>query len=142
VPAGGSREDATGRLGPEALGLEKEELTELLGSRRGAIKAALMDQKLIAGLGNLLCDEILWRARINPRQPVSTLGPSRVARIHRCTQAVLRESIPHARVPPDPAWLTGARSQGDPRCPRCSTRLSRATIAGRTTVWCPQCQRR
>jgi formamidopyrimidine-DNA glycosylase len=56
--------------------------------------------------------------------------------------AVLRDSIPRGRIPPEPGWLTGARDERPGSCPRCGTRLKRATIAGRTTCWCPRCQRR
>src|SRR2546423_1112173 len=63
-------------LGPDALEVDRERFHELLsGRRRGSLKAALMDQSLIAGLGNLLVDEISWRAHINPGLPVSQLGP-------------------------------------------------------------------
>src|SRR2546423_11405698 len=130
-----------GDLGPDALDVDREQFAALLAGRRGSVKAALMDQTLIAGLGNLLVDEICWRARIHPGLSLSRLGPERRDRLHDCMHAVLAESIPRGRIPPDPGWLTGAR---DPRrsgaCPRCGTRLQRATIAGRTTVWCPRCQ--
>jgi formamidopyrimidine-DNA glycosylase len=136
------RDAATGRLGPDALDLDSELFQELLSRRRGAIKPALMDQKLIAGLGNLLSDEILWRARINPRAQARTLGGRRVSRLEAMMREVLREANRRGRVPPEPGWLTGARDRRDGRCPQCGARLSRATIGGRTTVWCPRCQRR
>jgi len=131
-------------LGPDALEVDRERFHELLsGRRRGSLKAALMDQSLIAGLGNLLVDEISWRAHINPGLPVAKLGPQRVDRLHDCMTAVLRESIPRGRIPGDPGWLTGARDdRRSGACPRCGAKLRRATIAGRTTVWCPHCQPR
>jgi formamidopyrimidine-DNA glycosylase len=131
-----------GPLGPDALEVSEDELAELLGRRRGQIKSALMDQRLIAGLGNLLSDELLWRARIHPRRPAARLSRRRVSELHRCMIEVLRDSNRRARVPPERGWLTGARDQRDARCPRCEARLRRATIAGRTAVWCPRCQRR
>jgi formamidopyrimidine-DNA glycosylase len=55
---------------------------------------------------------------------------------------VVRESLPTGRVPPIAGWLTGARNAREPTCPRCGARLRKATVAGRTTVWCPREQRR
>lgn len=131
----------TGPLGPDALEVSADRLRDLLARRRGAIKPALMDQRLIAGLGNLLCDEILWRSRVHPRTPVAALGDRHMVRIHEEMQTVLRESNRHARVPGKPGWLTGVRDERDARCPRCRTRLRRAQVGGRTTCWCPRCQR-
>ena len=131
----------TGPLGPDALDVGREEFHELLSRRRGSVKAALMDQKLIAGLGNLLCDEIAWRAGVRPATPLARLGARRRDCLYDSMTAVLRESIPRGRIPPDPGWLTGARDERPGSCPRCGGRLKRATIAGRTTCWCPSCQR-
>ena len=131
----------TGPLGPDALAVTGDELQALLARRRGALKPALMDQRLIAGLGNLLCDEILWRSRLHPRTPVAALRDRDVEKIHDTMQAVLRESNRHARVPGKPGWLTGVRDERDARCPRCQTRIRRAQVGGRTTCWCPRCQR-
>jgi formamidopyrimidine-DNA glycosylase len=135
------RSEVTGPLGPDALDVSDRQLAELLGRRRGQIKPALMDQRLIAGLGNLLSDELLWRARIHPRRPARRLSPARVRELHRCMVEVLRDANRHARVPPIRGWLTGARDHPDARCPRCRARLRRARIGGRTAVWCPRCQR-
>jgi formamidopyrimidine-DNA glycosylase len=134
-------ERATSNLGPDALDVDNDRFHELLDRRRGSLKAALMNQALIAGLGNLLVDEIAWRARIHPGLPLSRLGRKRRDRLHDCMHAVLRESIPRGRIPPDRDWLTGVRDdRRSGACPRCGTKLRRATIAGRTTVWCPSCQ--
>jgi formamidopyrimidine-DNA glycosylase len=136
------RDAVTGRLGPDALELDPYAFAELLSRRRGAIKPALMDQKLIAGLGNLLSDEVLWRAGINPRTPVQRIRSRRVSRLQATMSEVLREANRHGRVPPERGWLTGARNDRHGGCPRCGTRLRRETIGGRTAVWCPRCQRR
>jgi formamidopyrimidine-DNA glycosylase len=137
-PDGG---DVIGALGPDALGVDADRFEELLGHRRGGVKAALMDQTVIAGLGNLLVDEILWRARVNPRAPIGRLRRSTRRRIHREMEATLHESIPTARVPSKSGWLTAVRDHRDARCPRCGGPLRRGTVAGRTTCWCPRCQR-
>jgi formamidopyrimidine-DNA glycosylase len=127
-------------LGRDALDMTPQELDQRLEGRRAAIKAALINQEVIAGLGNLLADEILWRARIHPRRPAPSLTAQERRRLHRQIRHVLRESVRAGRVPPRPSWLTGVRDQRDPRCPRCRTPLCRGRIGGRTTVWCPNCQ--
>lgn len=130
-----------GKLGPDALRISQKALLEGLAGRR-QIKAALMDQRVIAGLGNLLVDEILWRARIAPARKSNALEQREAKAIYREMRRVLRAAIPTGRVPPRPSWLTGRRDRQEAKCPRCASKLRRATIAGRTTVWCPRCQRR
>jgi formamidopyrimidine-DNA glycosylase len=136
------RERVTGPLGPDAAEIDRGCFRELLGRRRGGIKAALMDQKLIAGLGNLMVDEVVWRARVNPRAQVARLSRRRIDRLWEAMDAVVSDSVSTGRVPPAEGWLTGARDAREPTCPRCGMRLRRTTVAGRTTVWCPRCQGR
>jgi formamidopyrimidine-DNA glycosylase len=135
------RDAITGPLGPDAATLDRDEFQRLVSHRRGAIKAALMDQRLIAGIGNLLSDEILWRARVHPATPVAALGPARRHRLYESLHATVAESIRYGRVPHGERWLTRVRDDRDAHCPRCGSRLRRATIAGRTSVWCPREQR-
>jgi formamidopyrimidine-DNA glycosylase len=127
-------------LGPDALAIGRDDLGRALGSRRQAVKAALIDQSVIAGLGNLLADEILWRARIHPRKPARELGPAERSRVHGQMRRVLREAIPAGRVPARPGWLTACRDAAGQRCPRCAATLARGQVAGRSTLWCPRCQ--
>jgi formamidopyrimidine-DNA glycosylase len=138
---GRQRDRVTGPLGPDAQDLRRDDLHDLLARRRGGIKAALMDQRLIAGIGNLLADEILWRARLDPRARCSSLRRSRRDAVYDALRATIRESIPRGRVPHGPNWLTRVRDEREPRCPRCGSRLRKATVAGRTACWCPRCQR-
>jgi formamidopyrimidine-DNA glycosylase len=133
-------DDIVGDLGPDAMSVDRERFEELLAGRRGRLKPALMDQELIAGLGNLLVDEILWRARLHPRRPLAAISSRERDRLHREMHRVLRESIPRARVPPEPSWLTGVRDDPAGRCPRCGARLARAQVGGRTACLCPRCQ--
>jgi formamidopyrimidine-DNA glycosylase len=136
------RQRVTGPLGPDAASIDRTRLHELLARRRGQIKAALMDQRLLAGLGNLLSDEILWRARIHPATPVSKLSRARRDRLYDALHGVVVESSRYGRVPRASGWLTGVRDDPQGSCPRCGTRLRHSTIAGRTSCWCPRCQRR
>jgi formamidopyrimidine-DNA glycosylase len=135
-------EEVTGPLGPDAAGLDHDAFRALIDRRRGGVKAALMDQRLIAGLGNLMVDETLWRARVNPRAEVHRMSSRRLDAVYEAMEEVVRESIPTGRVPGFEGWLTGVRDQRDAECPRCGAGLRKATVAGRTTCWCPRCQRR
>jgi len=135
------RDEVTGPLGPDAQDLARDDFDALLDGRRGGIKAALMDQRLIAGVGNLLSDGGLWRARIPPAREVSRLGARRRHGLHEELEATIAESNRHGRIPPLESWLTGARDDRAGACPRCGTRLRRSRIAGRTSCWCPRCQR-
>lgn len=130
----------TGPQGPDALGLGLPAFRRALAGRRGRLKTALTDQSVIAGLGNLLADEICWRARIRPTRPVAALSHDDLKRLHRAMTQVLCTAVRHGRVPGLPRWLTGPRDEPDPHCPRCSTRLDRGRVSGRTTFWCPRCQ--
>lgn len=126
--------------GPDAAGVGVAEFRELLAARRGRVKAVLIDQSVVAGLGNLLADEILWRARVHPARAARDLTAEESGRVHREMRRVLRASSRAGRVPGRPAWLTGRRDRPEPDCPRCGARLRDGRIGGRHTVWCPHCQ--
>jgi formamidopyrimidine-DNA glycosylase len=130
----------TGPQGPDAMGIGLPAFRDLLAGRRGRLKPTLMDQSVIAGLGNLLTDEICWRARIAPNRPVPGLDSDDVRRLHAAMASVLRTSVRHGRVPGLPRWLTGVRDEPDPSCPRCGARLAHGRLGGRTSLWCPRCQ--
>lgn len=127
--------------GPDALTVSRADFDAALTSRRGRLKAALTDQSLLAGLGNLLADEILWQSRLHPSRATGSLTDDERATLHRTMRRVLRTSVRAEHVPPRDNWLTGHRdAPGGAPCPRCDTRLCSSRIAGRTTVWCPRCQ--
>lgn len=127
-------------VGPDALDLSRQELIEIVGTLRRTVKTALVDQELIAGLGNLLADEILWRARIHPRRQCVHIGPRELGRLHTAMGAVLRQAVKDGRVPPRRNWLTGHRDEDPGTCPRCGTSLDHGRVGGRGTTWCPHCQ--
>jgi formamidopyrimidine-DNA glycosylase len=131
----------TGPLGPDAATLGREGFEELLESRRGGIKAALMNQRLLAGVGNELSDEILWQARIHPATKLPSLDRADRGRLFRAMQRVIKESNRHGRIPRHRRWITSQRGAPEPHCPRCHGELRRTKIAGRTSYWCPTCQR-
>ncbi|MBM9508739.1 Fpg/Nei family DNA glycosylase [Actinacidiphila acididurans] len=127
-------------LGPDALDVAAGEFTRALAERRGRVKAVLLDQSAVAGLGNLLADEILWRSHVHPARPAREVAADAGARVHGRMRQVLRSSVRVGRVPDRESWLTGHRDEPDPHCPRCGTPLSSGRVAGRHTVWCPRCQ--
>jgi formamidopyrimidine-DNA glycosylase len=132
-----------GPQGPDALGMGLREFRDVIaGRRKGArqLKPTLMDQSVIAGLGNLLVDEICWRARIRPTIPVADLDDDAVKDLHRAMTQVLHTAVRHGRVPGLSRWLNGVRDDPDPHCPRCGTRLRHDRIGGRMSFWCPHCQ--
>lgn len=142
VPGGADPARVTGPLGPDAHGLDLQTLGERLEGRRGRLKSALMDQELIAGLGNELVDEILWRAGLHPRTAVADLDDETRRRLHEVMQDVLDRSVRAGHVPSGRGWLNGRRDAEEPACPRCGTPLVRERVAGRTTYWCPTAQER
>lgn len=127
-------------LGPDAQTVSRAELDDVLSARRGRVKAVLIDQSALAGLGNLLGDEILWRARVHPYRPANDLTEDERRRLYTELRRVLRAAVRAGCVPGRPDWLTGRRDDPDPRCPRCGHPLRRGRVAGRATVWCPHCQ--
>ncbi len=128
------------RLGPDAMSVGEDEFEDVLAGRRGRVKAVLIDQSAVAGLGNLLADEILWRARVNPARPAREVTAREGHRMHGEMRRVLRSAARAGRVPDRPGWLTGHRDRPEPDCPRCGTALRGGRIAGRHTMWCPHCQ--
>lgn len=132
--------EITGRLGPDAANVGRDEFVSRLSAVRGRIKSALMNQSHIAGLGNEITDEILWRAHIRPSANANKLSTRTLRSLYDRMSDVVQRSIRVGRIPTDPGWLHSVRGQQDAKCPRCAGRLERTPIGGRTTVWCPHCQ--
>lgn len=140
------------RLGPEPLDTGREAFAALIGGRRGRIKAVLLDQRVLAGIGNIYADEILFRAGIHPLTPASTLGAARLAALRRATRSVLRSAIARKgssiRDYVDADGDEGGYQErhavygreGAP-CRRCGAAVRRIRVAGRSTFFCPRCQR-
>lgn len=133
-------DDVLGGLGPDALDVPDATFRERLTRRRRQLKPALLDQAVVAGLGNLCADEILWQARLHPRRGTRELDDAELGRLCRGTRSMLRQSVRAGRLLDDPSWLTGHRDDPGAECPRCSTRLRQERLGGRSTVWCPRCQ--
>jgi formamidopyrimidine-DNA glycosylase len=124
-------------VGPDAGEVSRAEFHERVGRGTAPLKAKLLDQGAIAGVGNLLADEILWRARLSPRLPAGHLTEDQLDTLRTEMRAAIKAAI----------RLGGAHTgdliphrDREGACPRCATPLDRATIGGRTTYWCPRCQ--
>jgi formamidopyrimidine-DNA glycosylase len=130
-----------GPQGPDAGAVTERQLADRIAARRGAIKPALMDQRFIAGLGNMLSDEVLWTAGIDPTRPARSLTGDEIHSLHAALRRVVRRSARAGHIPRTPAWLSSQRSAEAPVCPRCGQPLQRRTVNGRTSFSCPACQR-
>jgi formamidopyrimidine-DNA glycosylase len=125
-------------LGPDACSLTGPQLSQALAGSNAPLKARLMDQTRIAGLGNLLTDEILWRSGLDPARPAGSLDGRQRAQLARTIAATLTDLT--ARGGSHTGDLQDSRRHGG-RCPRDGTPLLRRTVAGRTTYSCPRHQR-
>src|SRR5262245_59401587 len=119
------------RLGVDALALGEGELTAALGTSAAPLKARLMDQSRVAGIGNLLADEILWRAGLDPARRAGSLGPGERRALHAAVQEVLADL--GARGGSHTGDLRAAAVAGG-LCPRDGAVLLRRTVGGRTTI--------
>lgn len=141
------------RLGGEPLAraFTSKRLAEALGGRRAPVKAAILDQRRLAGVGNIYADEALWRARIDPRRPAGELGEDDLRALHRGIRAALRAGIARQgatlrdyRTPDgDPGAMQHEFKvygrEGEP-CERCGRPIEKIRAAGRGTWYCPGCQ--
>jgi formamidopyrimidine-DNA glycosylase len=141
------------RVGDEPLDalFTAARLGERLAGRRTSLKAALLDQRTLAGIGNIYADEALWRARLNPLRPAAGLDRAELRRLHRGIRAALEHGLARHgstlrdyRLPDgsggsmqDEFHVYGRR---DGLCDRCGTPIARTQVAGRTTWFCPACQ--
>jgi formamidopyrimidine-DNA glycosylase len=148
-----SPEEAVGALGPEPLdaAFTAAKLGETLTHRRAPVKAVLLDQRAIAGLGNIYADEALFAGRIHPRRLANTLSEAEVKRLHRAIRRVLNDALGNRgssfRDYVDAAGREGThqlrvkvfRRTGQP-CYVCGAEIARIKVGGRSTHFCPHCQ--
>jgi formamidopyrimidine-DNA glycosylase len=154
VPAGVYAEvvPTLATLGPEPLSddFDPERFAAGLGATTATVKAALLGQRLVAGVGNIYADEALWRARIHPAS--RRVGPARARALHRAVRDVIAGAIEregttfrdyqmvNGQSGRNADFLTAYGQAGRP-CGRCGTALRRTVVAQRGTTYCPRCQR-
>ncbi|HEU4722655.1 MAG TPA: bifunctional DNA-formamidopyrimidine glycosylase/DNA-(apurinic or apyrimidinic site) lyase [Gemmatimonadaceae bacterium] len=128
-------------LGPDAADPDwtAQQLGAALAPRRGPIKPALLDQRLVAGLGNIYAAESLWRARISPFLASNALTRTQVSALRRAIAAVLVRASGARYTDDDTVTLDVYDREGLP-CRRCATPVERVVQAGRSTYYCPECQ--
>jgi formamidopyrimidine-DNA glycosylase len=125
-------------VGPDAADVGRDEFRRRIGSGHTAVKARLLNQHAISGVGNLLADQILWQARIAPGRDTGSLSQDDLDRLRRELRAAVRSAIRKGGA--HTGSFVGARGR-EGTCPRCGhSPLSRGTVGGRTTYWCPVCQ--
>jgi formamidopyrimidine-DNA glycosylase len=120
-------------LGPDAGTVTEAEFRDLVRRGTVAVKARLLDQSKIAGVGNLLADEALWQARISPQAPAGSLSRPAVNRLYQSLQAALASAEANGGV--HTGEVIAARRRGGV-CPRCGAPMRQGVVGGRTTWWC------
>jgi formamidopyrimidine-DNA glycosylase len=150
TPAQWAAESA--RLGPEPLSMSEADFAALLATRRGMLKALLLDQKTLAGVGNIYADEALWLAKLHPRKRAETLSRAQAGALYRGVREALEAGIRNKGTSIDD-YVGGLGEQGDNQnhlhaygrtgepCERCGTPIKRITSGQRGTHFCPTCQR-
>jgi len=142
-----------GKNGPEPLSARftADWLASRLAVRRAPVKSVLLDQRVVAGLGNIYADEALWRARVNPLRPAESVDVDEVRRLHRAIRVALRTGIERQgstltdyRTPEGDAGVMQEEFRAYGRdgmpCPRCGTTIAKTRAGGRGTWYCPRCQ--
>lgn len=146
------RDALLGRLGADAMEVDLGGLQRQLAARRAQIKALLLDQRVVRGMGNIYADESLWRARIHPARLASRLRREELGRLLHSIRRVLSEAIECGGSSiSDYVDATGQRGSFQVRhrvyqregkkCFRCGGRIRRMIVAGRSSYYCPRCQR-
>lgn len=121
------------RLGPDAATITSAQFKAALSRGSAPLKARLLDQHFVAGIGNLLADEILWRARVHPGRPVDELTPREVGKVFRATQSAVTDALDGGGV--HTLSIIPFRHAGA-LCPRDGAPMARGTVGGRTSWWC------
>jgi len=146
-------DDITGRLGPEPLDpcFTADTLARSLAGRRAPVKSVLLNQRRIAGLGNIYADEALFAAGIHPARPAGSLSRGEVERLHAAIRSVLARGVEHRGASfrdyvdgegapgQEQMYVQVFRRTGKP-CYRCGATISRIVLGGRSTHFCPRCQ--
>jgi formamidopyrimidine-DNA glycosylase len=148
----GEREALLGRLGLDPLEMSEKDFRQTITSRDAQIKALLMDQRVLRGMGNIYTDESLWRAKIHPRRLGTKLSEREVKALYRTIRGVLTEAI-RSRGSSVSDYVDSDGQRGEfqlrhrvyqregKKCSRCGSVIRRIIVAGRSSFFCPRCQR-
>jgi formamidopyrimidine-DNA glycosylase len=129
-------------LGPDGMKVSFPDFQAALSGSRASIKSALMNQQILAGIGNVYSDEILFQAGIHPKKKAGSLDEKRLKKLFKALGQVVDKAI-QSRADPErfPDAFILPHRRGDGKCPKCSGALKRDKIAGRTAYFCPRCQK-
>jgi formamidopyrimidine-DNA glycosylase len=129
-------------LGPDALGLDLASFYDLVGHKKAMIKSTLMNQQVMAGIGNVYSDEIVFRARIHPRAQINDMDKDTLRRIYDAMREVLQTAIEHQAIPSDmPGSYLITHRHPDGECPVCGGEVEKIAVSGRNGYYCPSCQK-
>ena len=152
IVTSGLEENSLGSLGLDPLEASKEDFVGVLRHRRAQIKALLLDQSVLRGIGNIYADESLWRARIHPQRLAANLSTKELRQLYRAAQRVLNNAI-QARGSSIADYVDADGNLGGfqrlhrvyqregKKCFRCAFAIKRTIVAGRSSHFCPHCQR-
>lgn len=152
VVANGEQAAVLGELGLDPLEASEAQFAAALQARRAHVKALLLDQRVLRGMGNIYTDESLWRAKIHPRRLGANLSRAELRRLYRAMEEVLNEAI-RLRGSSVSDYVDSDGERGEfqlkhrvyqregEKCFRCRTRIRRIIVAGRSSYFCPRCQR-
>lgn len=128
------------KLGPDALDLDIETFKEMISCRNRMIKAFFMNQNIIAGVGNIYSDEILFQSKIHPRTKVNNLNDEKIKEIFDNMKKILEKSIDYdLETEHSDDYLMNHREEGD-NCPKCREKIIKIKVSSRSTYFCPNCQ--
>jgi formamidopyrimidine-DNA glycosylase len=140
----------THMLGMDALSVSENDFVTRISSQKSKIKAVLMDQTIISGVGDVYADEILFQARIHPESKANAIGKEKLHETYRLMRMVLMEAIEYVRstetyekarkkLPSN--FLIPVRKEKNADCPGCHGKINQIQVAGRSTYFCPSCQK-
>jgi formamidopyrimidine-DNA glycosylase len=140
------------KLGPESLNISSSDLVNLFKKRKGRIKSVLLNQQIIAGLGNIYADESLFEAKIHSERKADKLSPKKLRRLHKAIQKILKKAIRAGGSSIENYYNINGEigsfqlqhkiygREGLP-CKRCKTKIKRTKISQRSSYFCPRCQK-
>lgn len=130
-------------LGPDALEIKLSDFRKLLSKKHGMLKTALMDQSMLAGMGNVYTDEVLYQCQMHPETAVQKLSDKEIKSLYHTMQRVLKTAIRHQANPDDmPSGYLLSHRKPKEDCPRCQGTIRKLTVGGRSTYICPACQKK
>ena len=130
------------KVGYDALAINLEEFQDLTGKKKGSLKSVLMNQSIVAGIGNIYSDEILFQAGLHPKKQISDLKDYQLMNLFQTMKEVLHKAIEYNADPENlpPSFIIPRRKEGE-TCPVCGNEIKKDQVSGRNFYYCPNCQK-